>query len=291
MYKTLGLLETRSLVGAVAAADTMLKNTDIKIIGKERLASGEMILIMHGDKTSVDLALSIGTDKARELGQLKLSYIITEPVSALEKIFGDIFRTDKKNEDTAVNASNAPELSEHNIGSGSEMKAAEHDQEINMNISGKSIETETKKKDETDTIIKSNNMKREKSKKERGGKKIKHELPEDNFSLFNDKKNDTIARLRKEALGSMDLKEAKSEKMTMVLDKIETETSAEKEIQSKDEHLETDSVETFETEDILSMNVHKLRKLARGIDNFPIKGREISKANRSKLLGYFNNLK
>ncbi len=39
------------------------------------------------------------------------------------------------------------------------------------------------------------------------------------------------------------------------------------------------------------LNVHELRKLARSIDNFPIKGREISKANRTKLIEYFNSIR
>ncbi|MCB0744852.1 MAG: BMC domain-containing protein [Ignavibacteriae bacterium] len=38
------------------------------------------------------------------------------------------------------------------------------------------------------------------------------------------------------------------------------------------------------------LNVHSLRRIARGINEFPIKGREISKANRGKLLDYFKNL-
>ncbi len=42
--------------------------------------------------------------------------------------------------------------------------------------------------------------------------------------------------------------------------------------------------------DIESMNVHQLRHLARSISEFPIKGREISRANRDELLKYFRNL-
>ena len=38
------------------------------------------------------------------------------------------------------------------------------------------------------------------------------------------------------------------------------------------------------------LNVHSLRKLARSFDNFPIKGREISKANRGTLLDYFREM-
>ena len=38
------------------------------------------------------------------------------------------------------------------------------------------------------------------------------------------------------------------------------------------------------------LNVHQLRKQARAIDEFPIHGREISKANRRELLDHFKKI-
>lgn len=38
------------------------------------------------------------------------------------------------------------------------------------------------------------------------------------------------------------------------------------------------------------MNVHQLRRFARDLESFPIKGREISRANRGELLDYFKTL-
>jgi microcompartment protein CcmL/EutN len=72
---------------------------------------------------------------------------------------------------------------------------------------------------------------------------------------------DTIERLRREALG----KEGEPEKETKVtkLDMAELE----------------------------KLNVHQLRRLARSTENFPIKGREISRSNRGQLLDYFQSIK
>jgi len=39
-----------------------------------------------------------------------------------------------------------------------------------------------------------------------------------------------------------------------------------------------------------ALNVHQLRRMARSTENFPIKGREISRANRRQLLDYFKSL-
>jgi len=39
------------------------------------------------------------------------------------------------------------------------------------------------------------------------------------------------------------------------------------------------------------MNVHQLRHLARQFPDFPIKGREISRANRQALIDLFENIR
>lgn len=41
---------------------------------------------------------------------------------------------------------------------------------------------------------------------------------------------------------------------------------------------------------IENMNVHELRRLARGTSGFPIQGREISRANRKELVNYFKEI-
>lgn len=39
-----------------------------------------------------------------------------------------------------------------------------------------------------------------------------------------------------------------------------------------------------------NMNVHELRHYVRGIKNFPIKGRQISRANRDELIDHYKSL-
>jgi microcompartment protein CcmL/EutN len=75
--------------------------------------------------------------------------------------------------------------------------------------------------------------------------------------------NETLERLRKEALDAVE------------------DTEPEKEVTTK----EKESVE-----DIDKLNVHELRHLARSIPEFPIKGREISRANKNELLKYFGEI-
>ncbi len=44
-------------------------------------------------------------------------------------------------------------------------------------------------------------------------------------------------------------------------------------------------------EDLRELNVHELRHLARTFEGFPIKGRQISKANRDELINYFDKMR
>jgi ethanolamine utilization protein EutM len=76
----------------------------------------------------------------------------------------------------------------------------------------------------------------------------------------------TIDRLKKEALG----------------------VTLEKEKESKTKS--TRARGTFSMQELEVMNVHQLRRFARDFDEFPIKGREISRANRGELLDYFKTL-
>ena len=98
-------------------------------------------------------------------------------------------------------------------------------------------------------------------------------------------KNDTIERLRKEALGlSKQEKKKPARKEASGLNKPEKKKPL---IEAKEKKEKNKIVIRPALE---SLNVHKLRSLARSTKNFPIQGREISKANRNKLLEYFKGL-
>jgi ethanolamine utilization protein EutM len=94
-------------------------------------------------------------------------------------------------------------------------------------------------------------------------------------SLF-DTPSDTIARLRHEALGQKaDLQEKRKQGRGAAPASALTKPPLA--IPSEDE--------------LDALNVHQLRRLARDFENFPIKGREISRANRQEILEHFKRLK
>ena len=91
----------------------------------------------------------------------------------------------------------------------------------------------------------------------------------------------TIERLRLEALG-LENKEKKSRDIILPAKKIIEDVKNEK---STFKNSEAD----FEL--IKKMNVHKLRHYAKKFPDFPIKGREISRANRDELVEWFKSIK
>lgn len=69
------------------------------------------------------------------------------------------------------------------------------------------------------------------------------------------------------------------------------EDSAEEELEEESDKESEESGEIPPKWALQKLNVHELRKLARSFDSYPIKGREISKANRQQLIDHFDSLR
>ena len=51
--EALGMVETRGLIGAVEAADTMVKAANVKLVGKEQVGGGFVTVMVRGDVGAV----------------------------------------------------------------------------------------------------------------------------------------------------------------------------------------------------------------------------------------------
>ncbi len=106
-------------------------------------------------------------------------------------------------------------------------------------------------------------------------------------SLFDtDFGNETIARLKREALGALDpgIKDA-AEK-----EEVQTALQMKTQVQPVGNSEHTNTIASKSLEELSELNVHQLRRAARDFEKFPIKGRQISKANRDILLNFFREL-
>ena len=60
----LGMIETKGLVGAIEAADAMVKSANVQLIGKEQVGGGLVTVMVRGDVGAVKAATDAGAAAA-----------------------------------------------------------------------------------------------------------------------------------------------------------------------------------------------------------------------------------
>ena len=86
MKLALGMIETRGLIGAVEAADAMVKAANVHLIGKQQIGSGLVTVMVRGDVGAVKAAVEAGAAAAAKVGELKSVHVIPRPHSDVEMI-------------------------------------------------------------------------------------------------------------------------------------------------------------------------------------------------------------
>jgi len=84
--EALGMVETRGLVAAIEAADSMLKAANVTLIGTEKIGSGLVSVMVRGDVGAVKAAVEAGSSNASRLGELVAVHVIPRPHTDVEKI-------------------------------------------------------------------------------------------------------------------------------------------------------------------------------------------------------------
>ena len=82
----LGMVETRGLVGAIEAADAMVKAANVKLIGKEYIGAGYVTVMVRGDVGAVKAATDAGAAAAQRVGELVSVHVIPRPHADVEAI-------------------------------------------------------------------------------------------------------------------------------------------------------------------------------------------------------------
>jgi len=85
-FEALGLVETRGLIGAVEAADAMVKTANVILIGKEYIGAGYVTVMVRGDVGAVKAATDAGAAAARRVGELISVHVIPRPHHEVERI-------------------------------------------------------------------------------------------------------------------------------------------------------------------------------------------------------------
>jgi len=84
--QALGMVETKGLVGAVEAADAMVKAANVTLMGKEKIGSGLVTVMVRGDVGAVKASVEAGAAAAKRVGELNSVHVIPRPHDDVETI-------------------------------------------------------------------------------------------------------------------------------------------------------------------------------------------------------------
>ena len=84
--QALGMVETRGLIGAIEAADSMVKAANVHLVGKEQIGSGLVTVMVRGDVGAVKAAVEAGAAAAKRVGDLYSVHVIPSPHGDVEAI-------------------------------------------------------------------------------------------------------------------------------------------------------------------------------------------------------------
>ena len=83
---SLGMIETKGLVGAIEAADAMVKSANVQLVGKEQVGGGLVTVMVRGDVGAVKAATDAGAAAAEKVGELISVHVIARPHMEVDAI-------------------------------------------------------------------------------------------------------------------------------------------------------------------------------------------------------------
>jgi len=83
--EALGMIETKGLIGAIEAADAMVKTANVTLTGREFVGAAYVIVTVRGDVGAVKAATDAGAAAARRVGELIAVHVIPNPSDEIEK--------------------------------------------------------------------------------------------------------------------------------------------------------------------------------------------------------------
>ncbi|MGL5972588.1 MAG: BMC domain-containing protein [Oscillospiraceae bacterium] len=84
--QALGMVETKGLVGAIEAADAMVKAANVTLVGKEHVGGGLVTVMVRGDVGAVKAATDAGAAAVERVGELVSVHVIARPHDEVETI-------------------------------------------------------------------------------------------------------------------------------------------------------------------------------------------------------------
>lgn len=84
--EALGMVETKGLVGAIEAANAMVKAANVALVGTEKIGSGLVTVMVRGDVGAVKASVDAGAAAAERVGQVVSTHVIPRPHKDVESL-------------------------------------------------------------------------------------------------------------------------------------------------------------------------------------------------------------
>ena len=88
--QALGMIETKGLVGAIEAADAMVKAANVTLIGRVIVGGALVTVFVRGDVGATKAAVDAGAAVADRVGELISTHVIPRPHEEVEYILPSI---------------------------------------------------------------------------------------------------------------------------------------------------------------------------------------------------------
>jgi microcompartment protein CcmL/EutN len=86
MRQAIGMVEVKSLVAAIQAADTMVKSADVRIVDMNFVGSGVVAVIVSGEVAAVQAAVDNAKEIAGQIAEIISTNVIARPHEEVDRI-------------------------------------------------------------------------------------------------------------------------------------------------------------------------------------------------------------
>ena len=84
--RAVGFIETRGFIGAVEAADSMLKAASVSLVGYRKTGSCLIAVMVRGDVGAVKAAVDAGKAAAARVGEIISTSVIASPHADMDQM-------------------------------------------------------------------------------------------------------------------------------------------------------------------------------------------------------------
>ena len=95
MQQALGMIETLGLVGAIEAADAMVKAARVTFLGRQKVKGGLVAVVVAGDVGAVKAAVDAGAAAGKRVGTVVSAHVIPRPHDDIDGMIPIAAKTEK----------------------------------------------------------------------------------------------------------------------------------------------------------------------------------------------------